>query len=155
MNTKTQSTSCEDLIEQLRSQSHDPHCPVPRAARRGEGAICLCSHNTRRNQMPKTDSSIREFTEFDWYGLSGCEGWYWNTQQKKYQHQPLIRDIGDWMFIADSQGIYCLNEMEESKEYSITLNLSTQELARVFLQGLPDNLTSDFDPTLLGLHKVD
>ena len=21
---------------------HEPHCPVPRAARRGEGAVCLC-----------------------------------------------------------------------------------------------------------------
>ena len=52
--------------------THEPHCPVPRAAARGEGAVCLC--RSLFPTMPLTeDERMQMIGQIrDWYDeLSG------------------------------------------------------------------------------------
>jgi len=79
----------------------------------------------------------RPFTEPDWRGFAGAEGW-------SATDPPAVREVGDWIVVADKNGVGAYQWPEDSGplSYVMFVEFPNQWVALCFLDGLPD----DFDP---------
>ncbi len=97
--------------------------------------------------MTMTYPPARPFTCNDWHAFAGAETWPMNRGTGDLV-QPVLREIGNWLLVADRNGMeaYCNGKDYTQGIFRLDLALPTQALALALLNGLPD----DFNPALYG-----
>lgn len=87
----------------------------------------------------------REFTNEDWMGFSGAEGWRTG--------EPLMAWAGetesDWLVIADRHGLEAYQAGTDEMR-KLPIELPSQKLAAAILTGLPN----DFNPKDYGFSRM-
>lgn len=93
-------------------------------------------------------NTVREFTDSDWMGCAGAEGWGQHIPGTGYEQQPLAVEISDkWYVTADHRSVLACNE--DGDCWEVCIPFPTQSCARAFLAGLP----ADFEPADFGFEQ--
>lgn len=87
-----------------------------------------------------SDKVIRPFTKSDWMALEGAEGW--GERHKEGFQEPLILQESDIIEVVVAQNVvevyfWGSSEFDEQELFRADIRFPNQQLARVFLQGLP------------------
>lgn len=96
----------------------------------------------------ETTDRARPFTEEDWYGWAGAEGWNL-VEGVGYSDQPVIRCWNNHYCIADANGACAVTGEDGDCWQADSLHFPNQACAMAFLNGLPD----DFTPQAFGFDE--
>ncbi len=70
-----------------------------------------------------------------WDGFAGCEQW-------NETDQPVFREVGNWLIVADRASTGCYHDDDEEMEgLEMPFGFPTQAAAIAFLNGLPETFT--------------
>lgn len=97
---------------------------------------------TKKNH-PKMTAEVREFSEYMWNGFAGASRW----KSALGKTEPVFREVDShgklWLFVADAECVQAYYDDDGQLTYSLDLAFPTQEAAKAFLRGIPNEFILD------------
>lgn len=89
----------------------------------------------------KVNSEVQELTDDMWNGFAGCARFHNGPVS------PVFREVEShgklWLFVADALCVQAYYDDDGQLTYQLNLGFPTQEAAKAFLRGIPDEFILD------------